>query len=180
MNLDIDYRRYKNTIRLVGPSNTGKSVIAKAIVEPFLYYSATMSGCAGEHYFGAMVNKSIILIEELWVIPSTADDYKTILSGYPIHVNKKHITEREELSETPIIVTSNHVQWGRGHISGIDEVALNNRTFTFNLCTPFPKTTRKLLNKHILFELLHYNRVLFYINHSSIFQLPPEPCEPEK
>lgn len=145
----------KNTLRLVGAPNSGKSLIAKALVSPFLFYSATMSGCAGEHYFGAMINKSIILIEELWVVPATADDYKTILSGYPIHVNKKHVTEREELEETPIIVTGNHTNFGRGFINEIDENALQIRTYTFNFETEFCKTDKKLLNKHILFYLIN-------------------------
>ncbi len=145
-----------NALRFNGKSNCGKSLIAGAICEALVYFSATMCGCAGEFYFGGMINKSIILLEELWVVPATCDDYKTILSGFPLHINKKHETARQILERTPCIITSNYKQWGRGFLSPIDEKALNNRAFQYELNTEITKHMfGRIELKCILFELLN-------------------------
>lgn len=83
-----------NTLRLVGVANSGKSMICQAIASALISYTATLTGVAGEFYFSDMIDKSLLCLEELWILPQTADDFKTILSGYPIYINRKGINGR--------------------------------------------------------------------------------------
>lgn len=121
----------KNALYLFGPVNNGKSVIARAICDPFVQYIGTMSGCAGEHYFDDMLQKSIILLEELWTVQNIVDDYKSILSGYQIALNLKNVQKRSRLVRTPCIITSNYAELGRNFINSLDEAAVRERCYIF-------------------------------------------------
>lgn len=131
----------KATLHLVGAIDAGKSMIAQAIVEPFIVYRGTMSGCDGEHYFDDLCNKSIAILEEIFVLPKTADDYKTIFSGYPLAINRKHEKARARIFPTPCIVTGNYEQFGRGYLPQMDELALSSRCYNFAMYVPFHSNT---------------------------------------
>lgn len=143
----------KNTLFIHGCVDSGKSMIAQAIVEPFVSYRGTMSGSTGEHYFDDMLQKSIMLIEEGWVLQALADDYKSILSGYPLSLNLKHIQRRSKLLRTPVIVTSNYGQLGRNYLRNIDEMALQARCVKYNIKRKF-NSEKILTNKAIIQWLL--------------------------
>lgn len=96
-----------------------------------------MVGCQGEYYFGDMIDKSIIVLEELWVTKSTVDDYKTILSGYDININQKHVTKRQKLSRTPCFITGNHSDIGKGLLNPIDLEAIHKRMIQYHFSKRF-------------------------------------------
>lgn len=127
----------KNCLFLYGPPNTGKTMIAQLLTSVFLTGTMSLKGITSDFYFEPILNKSIAVLEELWVVPQVADDFKTIFSGQTLDINKKHTT-MQKLCRTPIIVTSNHSRFGRGFLSGVDENALQNRCFKFefnhNIC----------------------------------------------
>lgn len=122
-----------NCLRLIGIPNSGKTLIANCIVEPFITCYNNNHGSENEFYLSNFLNKSIILCEELYITIATAEDMKSVLGGQNIDIAKK-FNEKQLLQRTPVIITSNYSRFGRGHIPPVDENALAIRchTFTFN------------------------------------------------
>lgn len=102
-----------------------------------------------------MLNKSIILCEELYITIATAEDFKSVLGGQVIDIAKK-FNEKQLLCRTPIIITSNYSRFGRGHISSVDENALCLRCYTFTFQVAY-KPLCKLTSKQF------YNFIMSYI-----------------
>lgn len=125
-----------NTIRLVGVPNSGKSLIGQLISKCFISCYANNHGSENEFFMSNFLNKSLILCEELYVTQATCEDFKSILAGAPIDISKKY-SEKQILSRTPVIITSNFSLFGRGHLSTIDENALSSRCFSFRFSFPF-------------------------------------------
>lgn len=119
-----------NCIRLIGVPNSGKTLIGNCIVKPFICCYMNNHGSENEFFLSNMLNKSIILCEELYVTTATCEDFKSILGGQPIDISKK-FNEKQMLSRTPVILTSNHKLFGRNHLGTIDEQALALRCHTF-------------------------------------------------
>lgn len=134
----------KNCIFIYGPVNSCKTILAQCITYRLITCYATNHGSLGDFYFAPFLNKAIINLEELQVTCATADDYKSILGGAPLDINRKHIIERQRLTRVPIIITSNYDKFGRGMIPGLDEEALQERCFRFhtlkNYAPPCPIT----------------------------------------
>lgn len=125
-----------NALKLVGISNSGKSLIAQLIVETFVSSYVNNHNSENEFYLSSFLNKAICICEELMITPATAEDFKSILGGAKLDISKKY-TSKQVLCRTPIIITSNHSKFGRGHLNPIDEVALNNRCYIYNFITEF-------------------------------------------
>lgn len=122
-----------NCLRIYGAPNSGKTLIANCIVKPFICCYNNNHGSENEFYMANMLNKSIILCEELYITIATAEDFKSVLGGQPIDIAKK-FNEKQLLSRTPVVITSNYERFGRGHLSQTDENALKIRceNFCFN------------------------------------------------
>lgn len=115
-----------NALRINGNFNTGKTLIANCITAPFICCYMNNHGSENEFFLSNMLNKSIILCEELYITIATAEDFKSILGGQPIDIAKK-FNEKQTLCRTPVIITSNYDRFGRGHIPPLDEEALRTR-----------------------------------------------------
>lgn len=124
-----------NALRIVGSPDAGKSLISNCIVEPFITCYMNNHASENEFYLSNMLNKSIILCEELYITIATAEDFKSVLGGQPIDVSKKH-NEKQLLARTPCIITSNYLKFGRGHLSPVDENALSIRCFNYRFNHP--------------------------------------------
>lgn len=125
-----------NTIKITGVPNSGKTLIAQLIASLFISCYANNHGSENEFFLSNFLNKSLILCEELYVTRATCEDFKSILGGVNIDISKKY-QEKQILSRTPVIITSNYEQFGRGHLPHVDEHALNNRCFNFYFGTEF-------------------------------------------
>lgn len=125
-----------NCLRIIGTSNSCKSLIAQLLVKDFISAYVNNHNSENEFYLSCFLNKAICLCEELMVTPATGEDFKSILGGAKIDISKKY-TSKQTLIRTPIIVTSNHKKFGRGHLSPADESALDNRCFTYHFNTPY-------------------------------------------
>lgn len=112
-----------NSLRLYGCSNSCKTLIANCICSPFITCYMNNHGSENEFFMSNMLNKSIILCEELYITVATAEDFKSVLGGQPLDIAKK-FNEKQCLSRTPCIITSNWTKFGRGHLPAIDENAL--------------------------------------------------------
>lgn len=119
-----------NCIKIHGVGNSGKSLLAQLLVGPFITCYANNHGSESDFFLSNFLNKSIVLCEELYVTTATAEDFKSILGGAYIDIAKKH-QEKQILTRTPVVVTSNHQLFGRGMLSFIDEKALDMRCHSF-------------------------------------------------
>ena len=145
----------KNTFRIWGVPDSGKSMILRAIANQYYANIQGVSGCASDFYFADMVRKSIILLEELWVIPTTVDDFKSLLSGYSFQVAVKHSNRRETIERTPVLVTGNHSSYGKGYLDSTDEDALQRRTYSYYFGAEFNCPVK--LSDDVICYYLHYN-----------------------
>ena len=145
----------KNTFRIWGEPDSGKSLILRAIANQYYANIQGVSGSASDYYFADMTRKSLILLEELWVIPGTCDDFKSLLSGYSFQVAVKHSNRRETIERTPVLVTGNHSCYGKGYLESIDEEALQRRTYTYVFKTEFKCPVK--LSDDVICYYLHYN-----------------------
>nr|QTE04056.1 MAG: nonstructural protein 1 [Turdus naumanni densovirus] len=124
----------KNALFLFGPPNTGKTFIARLLTQTFLVGNMNLKGVTSDFYYEALLNKSIAVMEELWVIPLVCDDFKSILGGVEIDINKKHV-EMQRLQRIPVVITCNHDRLGRGFLQPVDEDALQNRCYKYHFNT---------------------------------------------
>lgn len=124
----------KNTLFFVGPPNSGKTLIARLLTDKFMCGNMNLKGITSDFYYEVLINKSVGVMEELWVLPQVVDDFKNILGGTVMDINKKHMP-MQRLGRLPIIVTCNHDRLGRGFLHGVDETALHNRMFKFIFTT---------------------------------------------
>lgn len=143
-----------NALRLVGVPNSGKTLIANCLVDPFICCYMNNHGSENEFFLSNMLNKSIILCEELYITTATAEDFKSILGGQNIDVAKKHC-EKQLLSRTPVIITSNYDLFGRGHLPPLDENALQLRCKNYDFISPYKPKIRLTSSQFYLF-LAHY------------------------
>nr|QTE03834.1 MAG: NS1 [Lanius cristatus densovirus] len=120
-----------NTLVMAGPINSCKTLLSNLLTARLTTCYATNHGSLGDFYFAPFLRKAVINLEELQVTCATADDYKSILGGVPLDINRKHVTDRQRLYRTPIIVTTNYDKFGRGMISHMDETALQARCIKF-------------------------------------------------
>lgn len=131
----------RNCLRLWGVANSGKSLIAQLIASVFISAYVNNHNSENEFFLSCFLNTAIALCEEMFVTQATAEDMKSIMGGAPLLVSKKY-TAKQILSRTPIIITSNHALFGRGHLAPVDENALKIRCFSYNFTTQFvPKMT---------------------------------------
>ncbi len=139
--------------KMTGAINSGKSLISQAIADMFLTCRLTMNGCASEFYYSGMLQQSLILLEEVFLTTATSDDFKSILSGYPMSVNIKSEKNRETLKNTPSIITSNFDQFGRGYLCGTEEAALTARCKVYKFkCAIKPGV--KLCSKDVVYTIV--------------------------
>lgn len=126
----------KNTVRMIGRPDSCKSLIAQLIVSPFISSYVNNHNSENEFYLASFLNKAICICEELMITPATGEDFKSILGGAKIDISKKY-TSKQTLIRTPIIVTSNHNNFGRGHLNPADERALLSRCYSFIFNTTY-------------------------------------------
>lgn len=141
-----------NTLRLWGVPNSGKTLIANCIAKPFITCYNNNHGSENEFYMSNFLNKSLLLCEELYITVSTAEDMKSVLGGQPIDIAKK-FNEKQLLCRTPVIITSNHAKFGRGHLSPTDENALCLRCISYQFTHEFKPRAQLSSNQFYLFVI---------------------------
>lgn len=119
-----------NALRMWGVPNSGKTLLANCICAPFVTCYMNNHGSENEFFISNMLNKTIILCEELYITVATAEDFKSVLGGQQLDIAKKY-EEKQVLRRTPVIITSNYEKFGRGHLNATDEKALCLRCENF-------------------------------------------------
>lgn len=126
----------RNTIKLWGTPDSGKSLIGRLIVKFFICSYNSNHGSEQPFHFSNFLNKSIVLCDELFITTATVEDYKCILGGEPLDIDKK-FHNMQLLSRTPIVITSNFRLFGRGHLPPVDEEALTARCHLYHFMNKF-------------------------------------------
>lgn len=125
-----------NCLRIFGTPNSGKTLLARLICNNFICAFVNNHNSENEFYLSCFLNKAIALCEELMITPATAEDFKSILGGAPLMISKKY-NEKQVLIRTPILVTSNHKLFGRGHVPPADEDALCKRCIDYHFTVSY-------------------------------------------
>lgn len=129
----------KNALKIYGVPDSGKSLLCQLISQCFITCYANNHGSENEFFLSNFLNKSLILCEELYVTQATCEDFKSILAGAPIDISKK-FQEKQTLSRTPLLITSNYNYFGRGHLNNVDESALRGRCYEYHFTQTFTPT----------------------------------------
>lgn len=130
-----------NTFRLWGKANTGKSLVARCVTENFVTHYQAMCGAHSDFAMEGFLNVAIAMVEEAFFLPKEAEDWKQLMSGGSITVNKKY-APKQTITRTPVFVTSNHQMLGRGYLKRVDEKAFLTRMFDYNVHVEFkPRMT---------------------------------------
>lgn len=97
----------KNTLLFERPSNTGKSFIARLILQCFRF---TNSLCNDNLFtFANIIDQDIVLWDEPMIHPDVADLAKTVLEGgQNLVIPIKHKLPGNTKRKVPIIICSNH------------------------------------------------------------------------
>jgi len=126
----------RNTFRLWGQASTGKTMVSHAIVENFVNQYQSMCGAHSDFAFEGFLNVAIGLVEEAFFIPKEAEDWKSILGGMPVTVNKKYLP-KQTISRVPVLITGNHYHLGRKYLKQVDEQAFRTRMYDWHCNVPF-------------------------------------------
>lgn len=130
-----------NCLKIWGVPDSGKSLFSHLLAETFIVCYMNNQGSANQFYLSNMLNKSLIICDELFLTPGTADDFKSVLGGAKVDVDKKN-KEKQILSRTPIIITTNYRKFGRGLLHHEDEVALAKRCISYHFYYEFTPSCR--------------------------------------
>lgn len=119
-----------NTLVFIGPTNTGKSLLANLIGKPYLKGYVQRSAEGNSFHFEGLLNKSVAMLEEPRITALTMNDYKVLLGGEDFEVNKKHQAP-EILKRIPVLITTNAPIGS--YLQPVDAKALDNRAITIHI-----------------------------------------------
>ena len=119
-----------NTLVFIGPTNTGKSLLANLIGKPYLKGYVQRSAEGNSFHFEGLLNKSVAMLEEPRITALTMNDYKVLLGGEDFEVNKKHQAP-EILKRIPVLITTNAPIGS--YLQAVDAQALDNRAITIHI-----------------------------------------------
>lgn len=133
----------KNLLVLQGVPDSGKSTIARSIVDLF-QHNATVQGTAS-FPFMSLVNVEIGLIEEPNMTMETLQTFKKIAEGVDTEVCIKYGAD-QTIKRTPLIITSNH-DFDQ-HAQYIERQAFKSRyiKYQFTIASDFLAKAKKPLN----------------------------------
>lgn len=126
----------KYALRLWGPPDSCKSIIARGIVASFICAYFNNHNSENEFWLAAALAKAFLLFEEVLLTQATCEDFKTIWQGLLLDLSKKY-NDKQILIDTPSIITMNFNDFGRGHLNPLDEKALKKRVFDHHFPTPY-------------------------------------------
>lgn len=99
------------TVTFVGRSNSGKSLIAKALTAPFAPGYIQRDGGTNVHWLENLYRKSVILFEEPSIHMSNIEDLKLVFGGERIIINRKNKQLIDRPPGPAVIVTTNKEFW---------------------------------------------------------------------
>lgn len=131
----------QNTVCFYGPASTGKTNLAKAIVNTVRLY-----GCVNHQnksfVFNDCAAKLVIWWEECLMHNDWVEQAKCCLGGTEFRIDRKH-KDSQLLPQTPVIISTNHNIYevtGGNVISHVHAKPLKDRVVQFNFMKCLPST----------------------------------------
>lgn len=121
----------KNTICIIGPSNSGKTVMVSQPIKHLAQIVGMVGSRQTENQFlwQDCPNCRAIIIDEAVFLPAHMEDLKLILGGEDIQVSVK-FEHNATIQRTPVILTGNDVPWVLDHGQ---KDAFKNRMFYYTV-----------------------------------------------
>ncbi len=119
----------KNTLVMVGISNSCKSLMSKIITAPYTTGLVVKQGLSSSPFnWQNLRYKNLAVVEEPLITPTEVETYKLLMGGERLEVQVKG-QDMWELDRTPMVMTANGVlsKW----VNAVDLQAMINRTFYF-------------------------------------------------
>lgn len=101
----------KRTLIFCGNSNTGKSLLANALLTPVAPGYIQRDGGTNVHWLENLYRKSVVLWEEPSVHMSNIEDVKLLLGGENIVINRKNKNLIERPPGPAVLITTNKEFW---------------------------------------------------------------------
>lgn len=101
----------KRGLVFYGPSNTGKSLLARALTSGINCGYIQRDGGTNVHWLENIYRKNCIIWEEPSVHMVNIEDVKLLLGGEPIVVNRKNKCIISKTNDPPVIITTNFHFW---------------------------------------------------------------------
>lgn len=131
----------QNTINFYGPASTGKTNLAKAIVNTVGLY-----GCVNHQnksfVFNDCAAKLILWWEECVMHADWVEQAKCVLGGTEFRIDRKH-KESQLLPQTPLIISTNHDIYtvvGGNVVSHVHAKPIRDRVVQLNFMKSLPQT----------------------------------------
>lgn len=120
-----------NTLVLLGSTNCGKSMMLDLMVGALSCAHITKSGEQSQFHLQNVIGKRVVKFEEPRISPQTVDQFKLLLGGEKLSVDRKH-QDPEVIEGIPVLISTNR-ELGYWIPEG-DAKALDSRckTFKFN------------------------------------------------
>ncbi len=136
----------KNTFYMLGPSNTGKTMISRIATD--FYMKAYIVRTKGDSVFcyQNLRHKTIGIYDEPMITPQDVDTFKLILGGESTEVPVKG-QDDVLLDRTPIVLTSNNDNIS-AYIGHVDVKALRNRGYTYYVRMPIEIECKNTITFH--------------------------------
>ena len=80
----------------------------------------------------------MVVWEEPNACRNNVQTIKKLLSGDPVVVSVKY-KGKQQIKRTPVLVSTNHKEWGMNGLKAVDEEALQQRCVTFEFNQPWDK-----------------------------------------
>lgn len=138
--LELSHKKI-NALYFFGTPNSGKTMLANLIVKVFNARSILKNGdTVSSFYYEPIVNSSIVLLEEPFILPINLEDMKILLGAGELQVNVKYLPIQRTV-RVPYIITSNFNLLSRGYASPVSEQAIKTRVHLFKFNNPFVSNT---------------------------------------
>lgn len=145
----------QNTISFYGPASTGKTNMAKAIVQAVGLY-----GCVNHQnksfVFNDCAAKLVLWWEECTMTADWVEQAKCVMGGTEFRIDRKH-RESQLLMQTPLIVSTNndiYTVTGGNTITHVHSKPLKERVVQFNFMKQLPSTFGEIGTRDVA-ALLH-------------------------
>lgn len=116
----------RTTLVFYGKSNSGKSLVANALVHPLSPGMIQRDGGTNDHWLEHIYRKSVVIWEEPSINMINVDDCKLLFGGEKIIINRKNKNLIERTNPAAVIVTTNKRFWA------YDPTTLKNRCWIYH------------------------------------------------